>query len=475
MRRPSIRGRLTAGCLVVAALVLGFSKFALYREVEVAARREFDEQLWQSANLLSKSAELEAGGIIYEWKEALESSGGLGLDGLFQFWDLKSGVTTRSPDLKGDDLVFFHGELHQPVFRNFRVKNGSMVRALGFLHHPFTNSYGLEEMKRRGNILLIEDYPQVVVYARETTGMERELKETRWRLLKSGLLTLGGIWLAIFMIIRRTLAPIDRLVAGLVKRSSEVGTPLPSIPDNLPVELFPLASAFNRSLEKVEIARAHEKDFAFSAAHQLRTPIAGIHAILELAHSKPKDGEDLHQRIGMALKVTREIKMTINALMRLARLRGGIERMNADTFKPGPIVRAILEEEKGRTSREVEAHAEGIDSSVQLTGDGDMFRMLVSNLIENAFRYSPEGGVIRVEIRVDYGFVLDVTNGRGDFSDEDAERIFRPFQRGKGISVNSPGAGLGLALAKELAGHLGGSLELIADESLVTFRLRMSL
>ena len=475
MRRPSIRRRLICGCLMVSATVLGLSKVSIYRDVERSIRHEFDQQLLRSANLLSKSAELEAGGIIYEWKEALDSSGGLGLDGLFQFWDLRSGLTTRSPDLGGRDLELFHGELHEPVFRDLILKNGDKVRAVGLLHHPFTNIYGIEEMKRRGAMLRIEDYPQVVVCARETAGIDRELAETRWALVKAGGMMLAAIWLAIFLIIRWTFAPLDRLVSALVKRSTEVGTPLPVIPDNLPIELYPLASAFNSTLERVEVARAHEKDFAFSAAHQLRTPIAGIHAILELAHLKPKEGEDLHQRIGAALEVSREMKMTINTLMQLARLRGGIEELDVIFFQPGSVLDELLEAEVRRDERDLRVRKEGIDRSLRLKGDEGMFRMLASNLIENAFRYTPEGGEIEVKASGSGEFVLEVSNSRGDFREEDAERIFRPFQRGRKVSVNAPGAGLGLALAKEIAGYFGGNLELIVDDHFLTFRLRMPL
>jgi len=475
MKRPSIRRRLVLGCLLVAAVVLGISKFTIYKEVERSLRHELDQQLLRSANFLSKSAELEAGGIIYEWKEALESSGGLGLDGLFQFWDLKSGGTTRSPDLKGEDLPFFHGNLHEPEFRDVVLTDGTRARAVGLLHHPFTNRYGLEEMERRGRILKIADYPQVVVCARETAGIESELQVTRWSLVKSGILTLGAIWLAIFLTIRWTLVPLDRLVSALVKRSTEVGTPLPVIPEDLPVELLPLATAFNSSLERVELARAHEKDFAFSAAHQLRTPIAGIHAILELAHLKPKNGEDLHQRIGSALDVTREMKMTINTLMRLARLRGGMEELVAAPFTPGEVLDGLLEAEVRRSERSLQLRDEGVDRLLRVNGDEEMFRMLAFNLIENAFRYTPDGGEIRVTAGGDGEFILEVINSRGDFDERDAERIFRPFQRGGKVSVNMPGAGLGLALAREIAGYLGGSLELIVEETVLVFRVRMPL
>ncbi|MCW1883197.1 HAMP domain-containing histidine kinase [Luteolibacter flavescens] len=474
MKRPSIRRRLMLGCVLIVSAVLGWSKLTIYHEVERSLREQLDEQLMRSAILLSKSAELEAGGIVYEWQEALESSGGLGLDGLFQFWDERTSATTRSPDLGGHDLPYFHGALDEPVFRDVVLADGESGRALGLRHYPFTNHYGRAEMERRGEILRIEDYPQVVVCARETAGLDAELKATRHRLAKSGLLTLVAICVGIYLIIRWTLAPIDRLVANLVKRSTEVGTPLPEIPDDLPVEVIGLATAFNSTLERVELARAHEKEFAFSAAHQLRTPISGIHAILEVAHSKPKDGEDLHRRIGSALAVTREIRVTINSLMSLARLRGGIDEMPALPYEPGPIVRSVLEAATSQPDHGLHLEVSYPAEKIVLNGDGGMFQIIVQNMVENAFRYTPRGGRILVSLGMQEScFTLKVANSRGDLEAGDAERIFRPFERGRRVSVNAPGAGLGLPLAREIAYRLGGTLELEVGDKLATFTFRV--
>lgn len=460
MRHPSIKTRLISGCTLLVAVVLLYSKIAMYHAVESSLRQEMDDQLLHSATLLSKSAELEAGGVIYEWQEALNSTVGLHIEGYFQFWDLKSGKTTRSPDLGNADLKFFHGELNKPVYENIHLADGRPARALGFMHLPFTNEYGREEMKRRGNILSAADFPQVIVCAKDTAALEHRLAGTRMNLFWTGVATLVAIWLAVLLTTRWTLLPLNKLAANLLKRSTEVGTPLPEIPPGLPRELIQVTSAFRTTLERVEAARANEKDFAFSAAHQLRTPVAGLQAILEQAVSRPRDLESLRERITRAHEVTMEIRHTIEGLMHLARLKGSIDPVESQPYDPAGIVRELVEVENAAKGREQVVDITGDRDPQNLIGDARLFRVLTSILVENAFRHgSPDGRISICMERRGGDFVFDITNEVAAFDPADAERIFRPFQRGRNTSVNSPGAGLGLSLAREISQQIGADLE----------------
>lgn len=474
MKHPSIKTRLIFGSTVLVAIVLLFSKIAMYHEVERSLRQEMDDQLLHSATLLSKSAELEAGGVIYEWQEALNSTAGLSIEGLFQFWDLKSRSTTRSPDLGEENLKFFHGELNKPVYENIRLANGRQARALGFLHLPFTNEYGRQEMRRRGNILNAADFPQVIVCAKETAGLEQSLAGTRMNLWWTGFFTLVAIWLAVLWITHWTLLPLNKLAANLLKRSSEVGTPLPDIPAKLPRELVQLASAFRTNLERVETARSHEKDFALSAAHQMRTPVAGLQAILEQALSRPREMDNLRERITRALEVTSEIRHTIESLMELARLKGGIDPIDPVEYDPGEIVRQLVRAEQERTGRRHQVEFSATTSPCTILGDARLFRILTSIMVENAFRHTTAGGRIWIGMgQQGDQFSLNVSN-EADFDPSDSERIFRPFQRGKNTSVNSPGAGLGLALAKEISQRLEATLKVsLQGDSVVSFELKL--
>lgn len=145
-------------------------------------------------------------------------------------------------------------------------------------------------------------------------------------------------------------------------------------------------------------------------------------------------------------------------------------------FAPGPAVLEILEGERKRAGDRYVVASTGLDGALSLKGDEGMFSILVSTLLENAFRYTPEGGSIRAAGQVEGDrWLLEIANSRGDFDEKDQERIFRPFQRGSKVSVNTPGAGLGLPLAREISIWLGGTLDIRLTGQEVVFCLSFPL
>jgi len=184
---------------------------------------------------------------------------------------------------------------------------------------------------------------------------------------------------------------------------------------------------------------------------------------------------NLQERINRALDVTRGMGRTIDSLMKLARLKGGIDETDPTLYDPEQVVRQLVAAEQERTGAQHRLEISRSDPGVMLHGDASLFEVLTSILIENAFRHTPAGGRISIAMTLqdDAFFTLTISNDAPDFDPSDAERIFRPFQRGKNTSVNSPGAGLGLALAKEIAYRIGATLELSAAMKVVTFELKL--
>lgn len=479
MRHPSIRLRLLlgAGSLVTLALVAG--SVTTYRGIKRTLEKEVRQQLRQSASLLAKSAELEPEGVVYEWNEAMQMPYHANVTGLFEFWDLKSGHSLSSPDLKGASLPQFHGELNEQVVRSITLPDGTPAQAIGLLHLPFLDDDGLEEMKEKGSILDPRDYPQVVVIARETRSTEARLLRIRTHLLRSGGGTLIALWISIMLISRWSLYPLRGFTESIMKRSTEEGTPAPEIPPNLPVELTGLARAFNAALARVESARHRERDFARHAAHELRTPIAGVQATLEQAIHRPRSSEDLTERIGEALQLVGGIRTTLNGLMRLARLRGGLEAVSVSPFDPVAILLETIEHSRPAILEKalvLEVPDEEARPAGPLTSDPGLFRVLVTNLVENAVRYTPAGGSLwlHVDDAADH-FAFSLRNDRGALDPRDHERLFEPFQRGSDAADDEGGhAGLGLSLCREIAKLLGATLSMeFEDERTVTFLFRI--
>lgn len=476
MKHPSIRKRLILGSCLLTALVLAIANFSVYQAIARSLRHELDLQLFQSASILSKYSELEGGKVVYEWHEAMESGDGPGISGVFQFWDINSNTTLRSPDLKSENLPKFHGALNQPVIRDIKFADGRAGRAVGLMHLPFLDEEGKAEMARLGIDRKVEELPQILVTARETSSLEKQLFSIRKHLLLATLATVTTLWLAIIFISKRTLAPIGHLSSALLKRTTQEKNPPLEIPVDLPSELVPLAEAFNTTLTKIEAAREHERDFALHAAHELRTPIAGIHSTLEAALHRPRETLDLRKRMEAAMEITSSMRVVINSLMRMARLRGGLERISKQKFPPEDLISRIIamEQETDQSSHLAEIIRES-DELVPIFTDLGLFNILATNLIENAFRHSPKGGKITVKLlSTQERFALSISNDRGSLSAENSNRLFEPFQRGPQANADSPGAGIGLSLAREIATMLGGSLKvLFEDPNAVTFRFEL--
>jgi signal transduction histidine kinase len=464
MSHPSMRNRLLAGTGLAVTAVLLVSMVLIYQSVARMLRKEVRMQLIESAALLAKSSELEPGGVVYEWHEALESGTPTGVPGYFQFWDRKTGHTVASPALGEGSLEPFHGDLDRIVLRPITLPDGRPAMAAGLLHHPFLDDEAQAEMERLGKILRPQDFPQVLVCARETQSLAAKLARMKWHLVRAGTATLLAIWIAVGLVSRRTLKPINALARRLDERSRQDQGAIPPTPDDLPMELTGLAGAFNRTLERVEAARERESQFALHAAHELRTPIAGIQATLEQAVSRPREAEDLRRRIDSALGIAKAMGTTIHSLMRLARVRGGIERPQNQEFDAAAAVSEMIEGMAERfAGRGLRLARLGPERDVLLTSDPSQFHLVVSTLLDNVARHAPQGSEVTAEVsRAADRFELHLTNPAPDLATEELPGLVAPFQRGRQVAT-ADGAGLGLSLAHEVARLLEGELELRID------------
>ncbi len=478
IRHPSIRLRLIVGTTLLVTLILGAGCFLIYQRMKAIRLADLDDRLLDQVGLLSKSTELIPRRVIHKWRETTPGSGSPVITGLFQFWEWPSGTITRSPDLGEADIPYFHGKaLPGSETRDVVLSDGRPARATSLRYLPRGSGMLNEYRRHHGeDSIRLEDHPIVVIAAIPTGPLLDELAGIR--ILLAALTALAAVATcgSIAVISRWSLAPIDHLTAELTRRSGKTPAPLAEIPSDLPGELTGLAGAFNRNLEQLEGARLREKRFASSAAHELRTPIAGIQAILEQALHRPRSAEDLVRRIGKVLHLANRTSDTLSSLIRLSRVRNGFERPSSVTFMPLDAVRDITE---GVRSSSASSHVVEwiITGDVRpITTDEGLFRILVGNVVENAFRHSPEGGVIVVGVdHAETGFLLAITNGRGNFQPSDAGRVFLPFERGSLTPSDLPGAGLGLPLAREISRLLGGSLELdLSAPETLTFRIQLS-
>jgi signal transduction histidine kinase len=234
-------------------------------------------------------------------------------------------------------------------------------------------------------------------------------------------------------------------------------------------EVAQLASAFNRSFERISGLVQRQRRMLQSASHELRSPLARVRMALELLR-EPGVAEAEQARIGV--EVERDIA-ELDALISDLLLAGRL----SDTELPRDFsvlsLAQIVREECARVKAEYKARPE--DEALRVQGNARMLRSLLRNLLENAKRYGREP--VSASLHSDGAQLKLWLDDQGSVvPEEDHERIFEPFYRPAGHREGKDGGvGLGLALVRSIAEHHGGSVRYVAHEGHSRFEVVLPL
>lgn len=295
-----------------------------------------------------------------------------------------------------------------------------------------------------------------VVSVAETTlkrGHARdELLAILWPLALLVLCTVGAITFSV----RRTVRPLETLAARWNRHSHESLNPIP--PEELPRELRPFATALNDLLQRIRAMLAHERQFAATVAHQVRTPLAG----LELGLARAAEAPDLpttRKVIGELAQSTQRAARLTQQLLSLGRLdaqlRSNLELREVDLVELAQDVGALHADQALAQGVELELAAPA--GPVRRKVQPDLIAEALSNLIENAIRYTPAGGRVLIEFDTDPVAVRISDSGPG-LPEDERERVFERFVRGSaGVG---DGSGLGLAIVRDVAALHGAQVRL---------------
>jgi two-component system sensor histidine kinase TctE len=268
------------------------------------------------------------------------------------------------------------------------------------------------------------------------------------------LLALGGLLsLLVYGGIRRGLAPLTRLTAQLEHRSVNALSPIGMT--EAPSEVHALVQAVNGLLGEVARSVNQEKRFIHDAAHQLRTPLAGLISQVELAQ-RETDDPALSQRLAKVLTGAQRSAHLVHQLLSLARSEGQVRR---ETIDLAALAREVAREWIPRAlTAGIDLGYEGADQ-LPMQGDAMQLREAMLNLIDNALRYTPRNS--RVTLRVQpsgQGALLMVEDNGPGLSEDDMVHVFQRFWRSSEVVG---GCGLGLAIVREIARRHGGEAQVV--------------
>jgi signal transduction histidine kinase len=329
---------------------------------------------------------------------------------------------------------------------------------------------------------ILQDHPEyehfILVTQRPLNDVAAAVRQVRNAFLAAagiGLIFAIVLGVALSTTLSRRLA---RLRAAAVRVAAE-GPDAPTPRDRGRDEVGDLARTLAAMQEALRRQEAARRAFVSTASHELRTPLTSLQGTLELLEEDLRDGrldtDDAREQIAGAQTQLRRLGRLAGELLDLSRLDADVP-MRSEPVELGELCRAVGAEFEIRTrERDCEVLVEPPPGPCWAAGDPGAVARVVRILIDNALRYSPPGEPVRV-VPAYHGeqATVEVCDHGPGVRDEDRELIFERFHRGTSPS-GSGGFGLGLAIGRELAGRMGGSLKLLPAVPNEGARFRLAL
>jgi heavy metal sensor kinase len=311
------------------------------------------------------------------------------------------------------------------------------------------------------------DTPYVVVVGSSLEPTDEELESLREVLsyvvpIALMLAGAGGWFLA-----RQSLAP----VGAMAERARKIG--VEQLSARLPVanprdELGRLADTFNDLLNRLEASLKQQRQFMADASHELRTPVATSRTAATVALQQPhRDEAEYRETLAVIEQQTARLSRIVDDMFTLARADAGSYPVRRTPMYLDEVVDEVVRAARILADASHVSIVSTAIESASFSGDEELLRRLIGNLLDNAVRHAPPGTVVDVDLkRVDGRFVLEVSNLGEGIPPQIQPHIFERFVRGDDARTSaSGGAGLGLALARWIARAYGGDVTLVSSSN----------
>ena len=444
MRARSLRRQLLAGILIPMVLIVAFNTWSLYRQALAALNTAYDRTLLASAKSLGESLDVRGEGDAARLQANVPSAALEAFEA-----DLQSRMAYRISTRQGvllsgyDDLPMWHGQIPmQPPYAalvdfydgQFR---GEPVR-MAVLLQPVASTTGRDV---------------AVVQVAETLELRHALaRQLLWDTLARQAALIALIAATVIVVVQRATRPVRALSHELQARPDDDLRPI-AAPD-APRELQPLIAATNEHMRRQSDLLAQQQRFVRDASHQLRTPLAVLKAQVQSARrgdvAPPEALAEIEHTVDRATQLANQML----ALAKVAQLQ---QQADVAPAQFDEVVRAVALDVAPLIA------GKGLDFDLQtepvtLRAHDWMLRELTRNLLHNAIRHTPAGGLLAITLaRAGDQARLTVADGGPGVAPELAERLFQPFSAGAG----GTGSGLGLAICHEIVQTLGGRIQLV--------------
>jgi two-component system OmpR family sensor kinase len=409
---PSLRRRMLWLVLAMIALVSLLQATSTYKSALNEADRMFDYHLQEVARSVHGGLPFSPGGDEYEFSVRIWSPDGQEL--------YRSGVRPMPPQA-----------------------------VLGF------SDAMVDGVRLR--IYSLRTPEHTIQIAQDLDARSERARALAWKAILPIVLLAPMLMLAVWWLIDRSLAPVQRMRRQVAAREANDLSPLPT--RSMPEEVLPLVTEINLLFERLQRARNVQQQFIADAAHELRSPLAAL-KLQAQALRRPLDDDARRaavERLNEGMERAIELSGQLLALAReeAGEAVSGIERVELEQLARETVADVLPQ-----------AQARGIDvglepgASATVQGQRQALHVLLRNLLDNAIKYCSAGGT--VDIRIERGpageACLVVEDSGPGIPDAERDRVFDRFYRVPG--TDAPGSGLGLAIVKTIADRHHASVEL---------------
>ena len=366
---------------------------------------------------------------------------------------------------------------HDMVYYQLRAPNGSILAGQPDLasdktHIDSDEAVYADSIFRGQKIRIVQVRQQVVgqsapgfatVTVGQTLAARDKLIRDLWvtSLMQQGLLVVAAAFLA-WIGLKRGLAPLNRLRTAMSERRTGALTPLEA--PQAPVEVQPLVTSLNDYIARLSLLMETQRRFVANAAHQLRTPLTLLktQATFGLREETTTGKDEALNAVTTSLDYLTRLT---NQLLVLARAEPGTNHGARVDIDLVPIVRKLMEDfAPVALDRNIDLGIELGDAKVMVHGNPTLLRELMSNLIDNALRYSFTEGVVTVKLSaLGTTVIFTVEDSGPGIPPGERDKVFERFYRVHGAI--SEGSGLGLAIVAEIVASHDGGVALREPES----------
>ena len=457
----SIRKRLLTALVPGLVVVLIVGGIAVYLLVRADLFDQLDEQVQQRHRALVTTASFEEGLLEIDEDEVADVAGAA----FFEFLLDDGEVLYRSDTLRNQPLEFGAPE---EVIETVALPSGGAARAM-------RTTFRLEPDDEDGEIDttgMPASEPIQLTVALDLAPVQQALTTLIAALTLVGAVVLAAVVALLLTGVRWGLSPLDRLRTQIAAVDDDTSDT--QFDDHgAPRELLPVYRELNSLIDRMDHTLQRERAFADAAAHELRTPLAELRSIAEVAVTWT-DPQRTDKALHELLAIGTEMQSLIELLLKMS--RGNVNGTPDDVADV--LVQPIVARSMDFTSQQIAdkrlSASVVLDETTSLHGSRAVIETILRNLIENAVQYTPESGRITIESEPDSNgsAALIIRNGPVDLTCDDVNHLFDPFWRKDKARGDRTHVGLGLSVAQRLAD--AGGLKVRADLDHGDLRMRVS-